>query len=80
MTEVSVTTKGQVTIPVELRKKFGIAPGSKVEVVDEEGRIVVKKIISIFELAGSSAGKADVEELKKTLDKMRQQDAAEKHI
>jgi len=78
MTEVSVTTKGQITIPAELRRRFGIEAGSKVQVIDEEGRIVVRKMTSILELAGSSAGKADVEELKKQLDKMRDEDASEK--
>jgi len=36
MTEVLVTRKGQITIPVELRRKLGIEEGFRVEVV--EGR------------------------------------------
>jgi len=75
MTEVSVTRKGQITIPIELRRKFGIEEGGKVEVVEEECRIVVRKLPSIFDLAGSGAGKANVEELKKALDRMREEDA-----
>jgi AbrB family looped-hinge helix DNA binding protein len=75
MTEVVVTRKGQITIPVEIRKKFGIEENSKVEVVEQEGMIVIKKRTSIFDLAGSGAGKADVEQLKKTLDQMREEDA-----
>jgi AbrB family looped-hinge helix DNA binding protein len=39
MSGVSVTSKGQVTIPKHIRDELGIAPGSKVE----------------FELAGSAA-------------------------
>lgn len=39
MSGVSVTSKGQVTIPKRIRDELGIAPGSKVE----------------FELAGSTA-------------------------
>jgi len=74
MTEVSVTRKGQITIPVELRRKFGIEEGAKVEVVEEESGIVVRKLPSIFDLAGSGAGKGDVEELKKMLDEMREED------
>jgi AbrB family looped-hinge helix DNA binding protein len=34
MTEVSVTRKGQITIPVELRRKFDIEEGSRVEVLE----------------------------------------------
>jgi antitoxin PrlF len=74
MTEVSVTRKGQITIPVELRRKFGIEESSKVEVAEEEGKIVIRKRPSIFDLAGSGAGKGDVEELKRTLDRMREGD------
>jgi len=75
MTEVSVTRKGQITIPIALRRKFGIEEGSKVEVVEEEGNIVVRKLQSIFDLAGSGAGKGDVGELKRMLDEMREEDA-----
>ena len=75
MTIVAVTKKGQVTIPVEIRKKFGIEEISKVEIVEEQGKIVIKKCPSIFDLAGTGAGKAKVEELKKVLDQMRQEDA-----
>jgi len=75
MTEVSVTRKGQITIPVTLRRKFRIEEGSKVEVVEEEGNIVIRKLPSIFDLAGSGAGKGDVEKLKRILDQMRAEDA-----
>ena len=75
MTEVSVTRKGQITIPVEIRRKFGIEENSKVDVVEEEGVIVIRKRPSIFDLAGSGAGKGDVGELKRMLDQMREEDA-----
>jgi AbrB family looped-hinge helix DNA binding protein len=74
MTEVVVTRKGQVTIPVEIRRKFGIEESSKVEIVEQDGMIVIKKRPSIFDLAGSGAGKANVDELKKMLDQMRDED------
>ncbi len=74
MTEVVVTRKGQVTIPVEIRRKFGIEENSKVEIVEQDGMIVIKKLPSIFDLAGSGAGKANIDELKKMLDQMRDED------
>ena len=43
MTEVLVTRKGQVTIPVKIRRKFGIEESSKVEIVEQDGMIVIKK-------------------------------------
>jgi AbrB family looped-hinge helix DNA binding protein len=73
--EVVVTRKGQITIPIELRKKFGIEESSKVEVIEEEGKIVIKKLPCIFDLAGSGAGKGNVDELKRMLDEMRDEDA-----
>ena len=47
---------------------------SKVEIV-EDGKSVIKKRPSIFDLAGSGAGKASVDEVKRMLDEMRAQDA-----
>ena len=37
--------------------------------------IVIRKRPSIFDLAGSGAGKGDVAELKRMLDQMREEDA-----
>ncbi len=34
-----VTTKGQVTIPQEIREKFGITPADEVDFVEEKGRV-----------------------------------------
>jgi AbrB family looped-hinge helix DNA binding protein len=80
MTEVLVTRKGQITIPVEIRRKFGIEENSRVEVVEEEGVIVIRKRPSIFDLAGSGAGKGDVKELKRMLDQMREEDARKEPV
>jgi AbrB family looped-hinge helix DNA binding protein len=73
--EVVVTRKGQVTIPVKIRRKFKKEENSKVKIVEENGEIVIKKQLSIFDLAGSSAGKVSVEEVKRMLDEMRAEDA-----
>jgi antitoxin PrlF len=34
-----VTTKGQITIPVEIRKKLHLKPGDKVLFIEEDGKI-----------------------------------------
>ena len=73
--ELVVTRKGQVTIPIKLRRKFGIEENSKVEIVEEDGKIVIKKQPSFLDLVGSSAGEATVAEVKKMLDEMRAEDA-----
>jgi AbrB family looped-hinge helix DNA binding protein len=62
-----VTSKGQVTIPRELRDKFGIAPGSHVDLVATAEGILIRKSVdktkalSVLgclkvELSGSSVG------------------------
>ena len=73
--EVMVTRKGQVTIPIKLRRKYKIEENSKVQIVEEDGKIVIKKQPSFLDLIGSSAGKVTVEEVKKMLDEMRAEDA-----
>ncbi|MBI4557985.1 MAG: AbrB/MazE/SpoVT family DNA-binding domain-containing protein [Candidatus Hydrogenedentes bacterium] len=40
---MKVTTKGQVTIPLSLRKKTGIVPGCEVEFVEEKNRLYLRK-------------------------------------
>ena len=39
-----VTIKGQVTIPLHIREKLGITPGTEVEFVEENGQVVLLKI------------------------------------
>ncbi len=40
-----VTTKGQVTIPLYIRKKMQIAPASEVDfIIGEDGRVYVVKV------------------------------------
>ncbi|MEW6667748.1 MAG: AbrB/MazE/SpoVT family DNA-binding domain-containing protein [Thermodesulfobacteriota bacterium] len=38
-----VTSKGQITIPQNIREKFGFVPGAEVEVIVQDGRVVVVK-------------------------------------
>ena len=39
---MKVTTKGQVTIPLPIRKEFGLKPGVDVEFVTESGKVVLR--------------------------------------
>ncbi len=38
-----ITVKGQITIPKEIRKKFGFLPGMDVDVVAERNKVVLVK-------------------------------------
>lgn len=37
-----VTQKGQITIPVELRRKFKLLPNCEVEVIEKDGQVVIQ--------------------------------------
>jgi antitoxin PrlF len=54
METAAVTSKGQITIPIEVREKLGIKPGDRVRFVEnEKGEIVLKpKTGSIMDLRG----------------------------
>lgn len=72
--EVVVTRKGQTTIPVKFRRKYKIAEGTKLQVIDTENGILFKPKLTTIDLFGSGAKKATVEEMKKLLDKLRAED------
>lgn len=38
----TISSKGQITIPQEVRKRLGLEPGDRVEFVVEEGRTFVR--------------------------------------
>ncbi len=40
-----LSEKGQVTIPKSIRDDLGLVPGSILDFTEEEGRIIVKKIV-----------------------------------
>ncbi|MDP6545844.1 MAG: AbrB/MazE/SpoVT family DNA-binding domain-containing protein [Phycisphaerae bacterium] len=44
---MKVNAKGQVTIPLALRQKSGIVPGSEVEFFEEQGRLYIEKVEGI---------------------------------
>lgn len=45
MAAATLTEKGQVVIPAEIRTKYGLTPGTQVEFVDEAGtiRLIVRR-------------------------------------
>lgn len=66
-----VTTKGQVTIPLKIRKKLNITPASEVRfIVGEDDRVYIEKIKSsksdasrFSKLRGSASVKMTTEEI-----------------
>jgi len=57
---MKITSKGQVTIPKEIRDEFGLLPGTEVEFVAERGQVRVRKLEG-----GHTRGQEIVDRLKK---------------
>ena len=36
-----VTSKGQITIPIDIRKKLGVKEGDKILFIEEEGQVIM---------------------------------------
>ena len=72
--EVVVTRKGQTTIPAALRRKYNIEEGTRLAVIDTADGILLKPKLSTWDLFGSGAKYATVEEMKKLLDELRAED------
>ena len=70
---VKVTRKGQTTIPAEIREKLGIKEGDDLAVEATEQEVIFKLIPKIEDCAGIFAGHADVSELKREIDKLREE-------
>jgi AbrB family looped-hinge helix DNA binding protein len=52
--QVVVTRKGQITIPVKLRRKYKIEKGTMLDVIDTNEGILFKPKLATMDLAGSS--------------------------
>jgi AbrB family looped-hinge helix DNA binding protein len=72
--EVVVTRKGQTTIPARLRLKYKIEEGTRLQVIETEEGILFKPKKSTADLAGSGSRHATPKEMKKLLDKLREED------
>mgnify|MGYP000066294575 CR=1 FL=1 len=66
---VKVTRKGQVTIPLAIRKVLGIKEGDILAVREEGGRVILEKV-GLPE-PGEPAGRETYEELVKELERVR---------
>ena len=45
MSAVTITTKGQVTIPVDVRQRLGLESGDRIEFVEIEGGFAIRPAI-----------------------------------
>ncbi|MCL5981698.1 MAG: AbrB/MazE/SpoVT family DNA-binding domain-containing protein [Firmicutes bacterium] len=56
-----ITTRGQITIPVEIRKKLGVKDGDKVIFLEENGRIILGNaaMVALKNAQDAFAGEAE---------------------
>ncbi len=55
----TVTTKGQVTIPVSIRKKYGLHANDRVDFITEGDRIILIPVKTLRDFRGSVTGSGD---------------------
>lgn len=56
-----ITMRGQITIPIQIRKRLGVKDGDKVIFIEENGRIVVENaaMIALKNAQASFVGEAE---------------------
>ena len=56
-----ITTRGQITIPIEIRKKLGVKDGDKVIFLEENGRIIMENaaMVALKNAQDAFAGEAE---------------------
>jgi len=75
MTISKVTIKGQVIIPAQLRKKFNIKKGTRIAIMEGEGRVILIKPLPDDPIEASRGMLKGKKSLTKALLKDRQEEA-----
>ena len=70
---VKVTRRGQTTIPAEIRQKLDIKEGDELLVEATDQGVLFKPIPRLEDMAGVDAKYGKVEEIKKRIDKLREE-------
>ena len=55
MTTIKVSEKGQVTLPIDVRRKHGLSPGAVLQVEDREEGVLLRRVKTVDELYGMFA-------------------------
>jgi len=61
MEVAKITSRGQITIPIDIRKKLGVREGDKVVFIEDQNRIIVANAakIAFANLRAGFEGEAD---------------------
>jgi AbrB family looped-hinge helix DNA binding protein len=75
METVIMSTKGQVIIPAEMRKKYGLKKGEKLIIEDGGSYIkMIPKTSDLTKLCGILKGHLDSKSVRKQIEEMRKDD------
>jgi len=82
-----ITTRGQITLPIDIRKKLGVRDGDKVVFIEDQGRIIVANAAKIafanlragFEGEAERLGLQDERDVVALVDEVRAQMWVERH-
>jgi antitoxin PrlF len=58
-----ITTKGQITIPIQIRRKLNLKDGDKVIFMEQNGRIIVENSTRIALMEAQEAFRGEAERL-----------------
>jgi len=73
MSYSKITKKGQITIPVEYRKKYNLREGVVIAFEEEQKGLIIRPIPDIADSAGALSKYADPRELLADLIKVREE-------
>jgi len=77
----TITSKGQVTIPKEVRDRHNLQPGDTIEFVEENGRTWLRprnvRAVDLFGILGTPPIKLSDEELEQAIEEAAEGAAAE---
>lgn len=80
-----ITTKGQLTLPKEVRDRYGLKPGDRVEFVEEGGKMWVRprniRAVDLYGILGPPPNgvRLSDEELDKAIEEAAQEAAMERY-
>ncbi len=81
MDVAKVTSKGQITIPIDIRKKLGVKEGDKILFLEEGGRVILmnssmealRKAQTAFAGAAEKAGLKDEDDVVRMAAQLRRE-------
>jgi len=62
----TITTKGQITIPVSIRKAYGLHPNDRVDFIAEGDRIILLPVKTLRDFRGSVTGSGNPDQERQT--------------